>query len=375
MFENLPRLDGTARVEFTINGSSIVVELFGDDAPITAGNFVDLVQRDIYDGLAFHRVIRDPNPFVVQGGDPQGADLSFPVESLGNGGFIDPNTGRERVIPLEVKLQGDDEPTYSTLLGRQGGISSPDVVLSNQRGSIAMARSTVDSASSQFYFNLSDDNTFLDGDFAAFGDIVEGLDVIDTIEQGDRITDAEVIEGSENLIEGIDTVDLFRFRNTTFNTGTYLFADRQERDAILDNPDFNQIFELEGDGNIAFAVALETRDDLNLVPFFRLRSLDIQGTYLYVGSQEYDNIFAENSNQRDRWEKEGLNDETGEDIPDFYLYEAGAGQGIVYNRFQNNFNNTFLFTGPEETAAIESDPNLSAVFTNQGVAFEALDLL
>ncbi len=203
MFETLPKLNGTAKVELIINGLSIIVEVNGNDAPITAGNFVDLVERGVYDGLAFHRLVPD---FVVQGGDPQSADRNFPIESLGGGGFIDPATGLERIIPLEIKLQGDEEPTYNTLLGISVENPNPDVVLPNNRGAIAMALSAnpstripiPDSASSQFYFPLSDAN-FLDGDYAVFGNVVEGLDVIDNIAEGDRIEDAEVIEGIDNL--------------------------------------------------------------------------------------------------------------------------------------------------------------------------------
>ena len=56
MFENLPKLNGTATVEFIVNGSSILIEVDGNNAPITAGNFVDLVERGVYDGVAFHRI-------------------------------------------------------------------------------------------------------------------------------------------------------------------------------------------------------------------------------------------------------------------------------------------------------------------------------
>lgn len=59
-------------------------------------------------------------------------------------------------------------------------------------------------------------------------------------------------------------------------------------------------------------------------------------------------------------------------LDDFYVYGAGANQGTEFNRFQNLENNTYLFTGSEETAAIESDPNLLEVFFNQGFAFESL---
>jgi peptidyl-prolyl cis-trans isomerase B (cyclophilin B) len=374
MFENLPRLNGTATVELTINGSSIIIEVDGNNAPITAGNFVDLVERGVYDGVAFHRVVREPDPFVVQGGDPQSQDPDFPLENLGTGGFIDPETGQERNIPLEIKLEGDEDPTYNTILGRLAGNEPPDVVLEHERGAIAMARSDApDSASSQFYFAL-DEIEFLDGDYAVFGNITQGLDLIDSIEQGDRIEDAEVISGLENLESGepTTTIDLFRFRNTSFTTGTYLFVGATERNDIQNNPNLSEIFALEGEGNAAFkASTVESIGEDDLLPFYRLRSLDVEGTYLFVSTEEYNAIFDEDSEQKDKWEKEGFDSEN-EDVAEFYLYGADAGKGVEFHRFQNNQNNTFLFAGPEETEAINNDPNLSATFTDQGVAFEAL---
>ena len=199
MNSNLPKLDGTAKVELIVNGSSIIMELDGNKAPITAGNFIDLVERGVYDGLAFHRVVKQPQPFVAQGGDPQGKDPNFPVSRMGTGGFIDPETGERRFIPLEIKLEGEEEPVYNKALGRQAGFSAPSVVLKHDRGAVAMARSQApDSASSQFYIALAD-LEFLDGDYAVFGKVVEGMDVVDGIEQGDRIESATVIEGAENL--------------------------------------------------------------------------------------------------------------------------------------------------------------------------------
>lgn len=199
MDSNLPKLTGKAKVELIVKGSSIIMELDGNEAPITAGNFVDLVDRGVYDGLAFHRVVKQPQPFVAQGGDPQGKDPNFPVSRMGTGGFIDPNTGERRFIPLEIKLEGEEEPVYSKGLGRQAGFSAPSPVLKHDRGAVAMARSQApDSASSQFYIALAD-LEFLDGDYAVFGKVIEGMDVVDGIEQGDRIESAKVIEGAENL--------------------------------------------------------------------------------------------------------------------------------------------------------------------------------
>jgi peptidyl-prolyl cis-trans isomerase B (cyclophilin B) len=199
MYSNLPKLEGTAKIKLVVKGSPIVIEVNGNDAPITAGNFVDLVERGVYDGLAFHRVIKEPQPFVAQGGDPQGKDPNFPVSRMGTGGFSDPDTGKKRFIPLEIKLEGEEEPTYSKAMGRQVGFSAPPVLLKHERGAVAMARSQMpDSASSQFYIALTDLD-FLDGDYAVFGKVVEGMDAVESIEQGDRIESATVIEGADNL--------------------------------------------------------------------------------------------------------------------------------------------------------------------------------
>lgn len=194
---NLPRLEGKATVVLKVKGSPITIEVNGTDAPITAGNFVDLVQRGVYNGLVFHRVVREPQPFVVQGGDPQGKDPNFPVEALGTGGFVDPETSQARYIPLEIKPQGGDAPVYSKTFDK-AGVNVPPA-LRHSRGAVAMARSSPpDSASSQFYVALAE-LPFLDGSYAVFGYVTEGMDVVDKIQQGDRIESAEVTQGIENL--------------------------------------------------------------------------------------------------------------------------------------------------------------------------------
>ncbi|MEA5496634.1 peptidylprolyl isomerase [Limnoraphis robusta Tam1] len=191
--EDLPVLTGSAVAIMVVNGQPIVIQVDGDNAPMTAGNFVDLVERDFYDGISFHRVVRQPDPFVVQAGDPNSKDPNFPPGQLGSGGFIDPATGQERTIPLEIKPQGATEPIYSQTF-EQAGITVPPL-LQNTQGTIAMARTNdPDSASSQFFINLSDSD-FLDGNYAVFGEVIQGFDVVDQIQQGDRIQDAEVVAG------------------------------------------------------------------------------------------------------------------------------------------------------------------------------------
>ena len=189
MSNNLPQLEGMAKVELQVNGSPILIEVNGTEAPTTAGNFVDLVERGVYDGVVFHRVIPG---FVAQGGDPKSKDSNYRGQ-LGTNGFIDPETGSERRIPLEIKLEGDEEPTYSKAkLGSS-------VTLKHDRGAVAMARSQMpDSASSQFYIAL-EDLPSLDGDYAVFGNVIEGMDVVDGIKQGDRVESAKIVEGLENL--------------------------------------------------------------------------------------------------------------------------------------------------------------------------------
>lgn len=193
---NFAQLEGKATVVMVVNGQPITIEVDGTHAPVTAGNFVDLVQKGVYDGLAFHRVVREPQPFVVQGGDPQGKDPKFPVARLGTGGFVD-EQGNRRYIPLEITPAGADEPIYSKTFEMAGVSGSPE--LQHTRGAVAMARSQApDSASSQFYFALAD-LPFLDGNYAVFGYVTDGMDVVDEIQQGDRIESAKVTEGAENL--------------------------------------------------------------------------------------------------------------------------------------------------------------------------------
>jgi peptidyl-prolyl cis-trans isomerase B (cyclophilin B) len=179
-FPGLPRLNGNATVVMTVKGRQISIEVDGTNAPLSAGNFVDLVQKKFYDGLTFHRVVKN---FVVQGGDPKGD---------GTGGYIPAGSSSERRIPLEIKPSGATTPTYSQPI-------NGTAQLEHKRGAIAMARSqSPDSASSQFYFTL-EDVPYLNGNYAVFGKITQGLDVIDTIKQGDKITSATVTQGIENL--------------------------------------------------------------------------------------------------------------------------------------------------------------------------------
>ncbi len=181
-------LPGKVTVVQVINGQPVTIEVDGTNAPITAGNFVDLVERGTYDGVMFHRVVRQPDPFVVQGGDPRSKDTTIPAGQLGTGNFIDPDTNQARFIPLEIKPQGAAQPVYNQVVTQ-----TPQ--LRHTRGAVAMARSNaLNSASSQFYFAL-DALPFLDGNYAVFGNVTQGFETVNAVQQGDRISSARVVGG------------------------------------------------------------------------------------------------------------------------------------------------------------------------------------
>ena len=181
-------LPGKAIVVQVINGQPVTIEVDGTNAPITSGNFVDLVERGVYDGVMFHRVVREPEPFVVQGGDPRSRDTRIPASQLGTGNFIDPETNQGRFIPLEIKPQGAAQPVYNQVVTQ-----TPQ--LQHTRGAVAMARSNaLNSASSQFYFAL-DELPFLNGNYAVFGNVIQGFETVNAVQQGDRISTAKVVQG------------------------------------------------------------------------------------------------------------------------------------------------------------------------------------
>lgn len=126
------------------NDEKVIMELYPQLAPNTVNNFISLIQDDFYDGLIFHRVIPG---FMIQGGDPEGS---------GTGG-----------------------PGYSI----KGEFESNDFSneLEHKRGVLSMARSqSPDSAGSQFFI-IHEDAAHLDGEYAGFGQVIEGMDVVDEI--------------------------------------------------------------------------------------------------------------------------------------------------------------------------------------------------
>lgn len=164
---------GTHHAEITIKDmGTITVELDGDAAPITVQNFMDLAESGFYDGLTFHRII---NGFMMQGGDPNG----------------DGTGGSEQTIKGEFALNGIENG------------------LSHTRGAISMARATdMDSASSQFFI-VHEDSTYLDGQYACFGYVTDGMDIVDTICENTPVEDGNgtVLPENQPVIESIKMTD------------------------------------------------------------------------------------------------------------------------------------------------------------------------
>lgn len=192
----VPCLSGSAVVSLETEKGTVILELDGEKAPLTSGNFVDLVKRGIYNKTVFHRVIRSPLPFVVQGGDPGTANPKVPAGAYGTGNFIDPSTGEARFIPLEFKLKSSGKLVYGEELPPGSLAKKP--VLTHDRGSVAMARSSdPNSASSQFYIALKP-LPELDGRYAVFGRVIRGIDVVDRLQQGDLLIRARLLSNGKS---------------------------------------------------------------------------------------------------------------------------------------------------------------------------------
>lgn len=166
-------ITGKHHAEITVQDyGTITVELDADAAPITVQNFIDLANDGFYDGLTFHRII---SGFMMQGGDPNG-----------NG-----TGGSENTIKGEFSENGVEND------------------LSHTRGAISMARSSdMDSASSQFFI-VHEDSTYLDGQYACFGYVTDGMDVVDAICESAQVEDNNGTVAAENqpVIESIRITD------------------------------------------------------------------------------------------------------------------------------------------------------------------------
>ena len=151
-----PVAGATAVIDVKDYGT-ITVELYPNVAPITVENFVSLAKKGFYDGLTFHRIIKG---FMIQGGDP-----------LGNG-----TGGSDKTIKGEFSGNGVNNP------------------LKHTRGVISMARSSDPNSASSQFFIMHEDAPHLDGQYAAFGKVTEGMEVVDKI-----ANDAKPVDGNGTI--------------------------------------------------------------------------------------------------------------------------------------------------------------------------------
>ena len=171
--ENEELLTGLHHVTIDVQDyGTISLELDADTAPISVTNFINLANEGFYDGLTFHRII---SGFMIQGGDPNG-----------NG-----TGGSEKTIKGEFSANGVEND------------------ISHVRGVISMARANdPDSGSSQFFI-VHEDSTFLDGQYAAFGHVTDGMDVVDAICEAVPVQDnnGSVAAADQPVITAVTVVD------------------------------------------------------------------------------------------------------------------------------------------------------------------------
>ena len=171
--ENEELLTGLHHVTIDVQDyGNISLELDADTAPISVTNFINLANEGFYDGLTFHRII---SGFMIQGGDPNG-----------NG-----TGGSEKTIKGEFSANGVEND------------------ISHVRGVISMARANdPDSGSSQFFI-VHEDSTFLDGQYAAFGHVTDGMDVVDAICEAVPVQDnnGTVAAADQPVITAVTVVD------------------------------------------------------------------------------------------------------------------------------------------------------------------------
>lgn len=164
----------TYNVEIVVKDMGVIkLELDAEQAPITTKNFINLARKGFYDGLTFHRVIEN---FMIQGGDPNG----------------DGTGGSSKTIKGEFAANGVENE------------------ISHTRGTISMGRrmNDYDSASSQFFI-VHKDSLSLDGEYAAFGHVTEGMEVVDKIVENTPIEneDGYVAKDNQPIIESVRVVE------------------------------------------------------------------------------------------------------------------------------------------------------------------------
>jgi peptidylprolyl isomerase len=195
-YSGLAQLKGRATVEFKTTQGDLTAVLDGYSAPVTAGNFADLVQRGFYNKMPIDHT---EDFYVVQTGNPVG-----PEE-----GFIDPKTKQYRSVPLEILAKGDKVPTYGITFEDAGRPLDQPVLPFSSYGAMALARPNEEpnGGSSQFFFFLFEPEltpagiNLLDGRYSIFGYVTKGNELLGKFTTADQIISAKIISGAENLVK------------------------------------------------------------------------------------------------------------------------------------------------------------------------------
>ena len=172
----------------------IHVEIFSEQMPITAGNFVELARKGFYDGLPFNRA---EDFYILQSGDPKGPDI----------GYVDPKTKQERHVPLEIRVPDEPETLYNQTFEDVGLFKATPVLPFSTLGTLGWAHSdqALDDGSSQFFLFLYEAEltpaglNLVDGRNAAFGYVVDGFDVLEELGVNDEIKRIKVVDGANRL--------------------------------------------------------------------------------------------------------------------------------------------------------------------------------
>jgi len=180
----LPCQNSNVYVLLITNRGKIKIELYGQSAPITVGNFLDFVEKGAYNKTIFNRVIKKPYPFIIRGGEN--------ILKENKNKFIDVKTGKKRYIPLEIKLRTKYLPIYGKEIYDSSQINN--IELKHKRSYLSMARSkNLNSGSSQFYILLKS-LPELDGRYSVFGKVISGMNIVDLIEEEDFIIEAKRVD-------------------------------------------------------------------------------------------------------------------------------------------------------------------------------------
>ncbi|GCE64804.1 peptidyl-prolyl cis-trans isomerase [cyanobiont of Ornithocercus magnificus] len=193
-FDDLPRLLGRATVSIETTQGQLTTIVDGFNAPLTAGAFVDLVEKGFYDNLPFTRA---EDFYILQTGDPEGPAI----------GYVDPAMGVERHVPLEISIPGEPEIFYNQTFEDLGFYKATPTLPFATLGTLGWAHSdqALDDGSSQFFLFLYEAEltpaglNLVDGRNAAFGYVVDGFDVLEQIGVDDRVLAAKVVAGQDNF--------------------------------------------------------------------------------------------------------------------------------------------------------------------------------